>query len=105
MRRKGSSDLLIDLAGKDFFTAEEAAVYCGISLDRWRKAVEPHIRPGRFMGQTIYSREKLKAYVERVTEWKKGVPWEPNWAALDELPSRKKSGTAKATTQPKSKDE
>jgi hypothetical protein len=90
VRRKPSS-LSIHLAGKDFFTAEEAAVYCGISLKRWRKDVEPNIQPGRFMGQTIYSREDLKDYIQRTGEGKKGVPWEPNWAGLDALPARRKS--------------
>lgn len=102
MRRKGS-DLLIDLAGKDFFTAEEAAVYCGISLDRWRKVVEPHIRPGQFMGQTIFRREDVKRYIEDETKWQSGLPWEPNWAALNERPASGKAAKNGAAARRKGK--
>jgi len=72
--------------GSDFLEADDAADYCGVTLEQWKREIGPRIRPGRFRGRTIYRREDLRNYIDRETIWQGGPPWEPNWDALKPRP-------------------
>lgn len=59
-----------NLAGKDWFTEEEAAYYCGVSVRQFQGHYEElGIRPRRFMGRKLYSREELSTVISRSNPW------------------------------------
>ena len=53
-----------DLAGKDYFTVEQAADYSGICLSHWKARVQPEFPPGVFKGKLLYRRVDVARYVE-----------------------------------------
>lgn len=60
----------MDLAGKDYFTAQEAASYCCVSFSQFRaKSVEMGILPFKFMGKLVYRRSDLQRAIESEAKW------------------------------------
>jgi len=60
----------IHLSGKDWFTEQEAATYCGLSLSQFRSEYRHHnIHPRRFGGKKLYSRADLYAAIAAAPEW------------------------------------
>jgi hypothetical protein len=56
----------LNLLGKDYFTEQEAAHYCCVSLSQFRKRMtEFSIVPGVFMGKKVYRRADLSKAMER----------------------------------------
>jgi len=59
-----------NLAGKDWFTEQEAAFYCCVSASQFAHHYEElGITPRRFMGRKLYSREELSAIISRSNPW------------------------------------
>lgn len=59
-----------NLAGKDWFTEQEAAFYCCVSASQFAQHYEElGITPRRFMGRKLYSREELSAVISRSNPW------------------------------------
>lgn len=50
------------LAGKDYFTVDEAADYSGVSVSHWRSKIQPQFPPGLFFGKQIYRRRDVEAH-------------------------------------------
>jgi excisionase family DNA binding protein len=59
----------INLAGKDYFTAEEAAEYAGMFYAKWRSIVLPRFPPGLFLGKAIYRRRDVQRFIEENSSW------------------------------------
>ncbi|NID06832.1 hypothetical protein HBF26_18240 [Luteibacter jiangsuensis] len=60
----------LNIAGKDWFTEEEAAFYCGVSLRQFQTHYgELGIQPRRFMGRKLFARDELSAVIERSDPW------------------------------------
>ena|ERR1700754_4905050 len=58
------------LAGKDWFTEDEAAHYCGVSLRQFQTHyLSLGIAPRRFMGKKLFAREELHAVISRSDPW------------------------------------
>ena len=54
-----------DIAGKDYFTPEEAAHYCCVSPSQFRaKKDQYHILPFTFMGKLVYRKSDLQRIIE-----------------------------------------
>jgi hypothetical protein len=64
----------MNLAGKDYFTVEEAAEYARISVDAWRTAVQRDLRPGILFGVAIYRRDDVRRFIESNTRWPERDP-------------------------------
>jgi hypothetical protein len=59
-----------NIAGKDWFTEDEAAHYCGVSLRQFRAHYEElGISPRRFMGKKLYAREELSSIIGQSDPW------------------------------------
>lgn len=59
-----------NIAGKDWFTEPEAAFYCGVSLRKFQTdAPFLGIRPRRFMGKKLYSKNELFDLIEKSQPW------------------------------------
>lgn len=54
---------LLSLAGKDYFTVEEAAEYAGLSYSHWRRSVRPVFEPAEFFGKHIYRRCDVDRFI------------------------------------------
>lgn len=62
----------INLLGKDYFTQEEAAHYCGMSLRQFQKVSPGHgIKPAAFGGKLLYRRTDLQRAIE--AEWQRSA--------------------------------
>lgn len=48
------------LAGKDYFTVEEAADYAGISYSHWRARIQREFPPGEFYGKLLYRKADVE---------------------------------------------
>ncbi|WP_448098142.1 hypothetical protein [Luteibacter yeojuensis] len=60
----------LNLAGKDWFTEDEAAHYCGVSISQFKAHYEElGISPRRFMGKKLYAREELSSVISRSDPW------------------------------------
>lgn len=60
----------IRLEGKDWFTEQEAAAYCGVALSTFREGYrELGIRPRRTFGRKLYSRADLYEAIASSPEW------------------------------------
>lgn len=64
----------MNLAGKDYFTVQEAAQYAGIPVAVWRAAVQRDLRPGIFCGVAIYRRDDVRRFIESNTRWPEPDP-------------------------------
>lgn len=59
-----------NLAGKDWFTEQEAAFYCCVSASQFAHHYEElGITPRKFMGRKLYSREELSTVISRSNPW------------------------------------
>ncbi len=59
-----------DLRGKDYFTFDEAAHYCCVSPDQFRKKATNYRLCGRyFMGKLVFRRADCQAAIEN--EWRR----------------------------------
>jgi len=59
-----------NLAGKDWFTEQEAAFYCCVSASQFAQHYEElGITPRKFMGRKLYSREELSGVISRSNPW------------------------------------
>jgi hypothetical protein len=52
-----------ELAGKDYFTVEEAAAYACISVSHWRAKIQPVFPPAMFFGKLIYRRRDVEDFL------------------------------------------
>jgi hypothetical protein len=60
----------IDLSGKDWLTVPEAAFYCGVSEDHFRrKATAYGLVPRNFMGKQLYEKAALYAAIHGAKQW------------------------------------
>ena len=60
----------LDLRGKDYLTANEAAHYACVSLSQFqRKAGEYGLAPFRWMGKLVYRKADIQAAMEN--EWRR----------------------------------
>lgn len=60
----------IRLEGKDWFTEEEAAAYCGVALSTFRAGYHTlGVSPKRAFGRKLYSRADLYAALAACPEW------------------------------------
>lgn len=60
----------IRLEGKDWFTEDEAAEYCGVALSTFRAGYRAlGIAPRRAFGRKLYSRADLYAALSACPEW------------------------------------
>lgn len=56
----------INLAGKDYYTPEEAAAYCGVSISQFDAHKKQHgLVACSFMGKALYRKTDLKTAIER----------------------------------------
>jgi hypothetical protein len=61
----GNEKQSYDLAGKDYFTASEAAHYCCVSLSHFRENIRNSgLPPGKLWGKYIYRRSDLRRLIE-----------------------------------------
>lgn len=64
----------LNLSGKDWFTVEEAAHYCGVSDTQFRKhALDYGLQPRRFMGKQLYEKAALYAAISSAPPWSGGA--------------------------------
>ena len=62
---KLKDDQNFDLRGKEYFSTEEAAHYCCVSLRQFKRHREDYeLFPIRFMGKTLFRREDCKHAIE-----------------------------------------
>lgn len=62
--------LRIDLSGKDWLTAEEAAYYCGVSISQFNtKAAGYSLAPRNFMGKKLYEKAALYRAIHEASQW------------------------------------
>lgn len=60
----------IDISGKDWLTVTEAAFYCGVSEDHFRRrAAEYGLVPRNFMGRQLYEKAALYAAIHGAKQW------------------------------------
>lgn len=60
----------LNIAGKDWFTEEEAAFYSGVSLRQFQTHYQSlGIAPKRFMGRKLFAREELYTVISRSDPW------------------------------------
>lgn len=77
---------LINLAGKDFFTRDEAAFYACVSLSQFEEHAPLHgILAFRFMGKKVYRRSDIQNAMERAAMAAKALSQRPT-------PSRQRPG-------------
>ena len=98
----------MNLAGKDYFTIDDAAAYAGVSLSQWKKEVKNYnIRSFKFMGKRLYRKADLVRLLENAWQQSHGeaktTPPPPSTGA------KKASATALASarsraTRPKQSD-
>ncbi|WP_442253454.1 hypothetical protein ACS0OX_17145 [Stenotrophomonas pavanii] len=64
--------LRIDLSGKDWLTADEAAHYCGVSASQFNaRAHEYDLDPRKFMGKKLYAKAALYQAIYGATAWRR----------------------------------
>lgn len=60
----------INLEGKDWFTAPEAAHYCGVSESQFRRRAAEHgLIARRFMGKQLFARADLYNAISQSPTW------------------------------------
>src|SRR4249919_4067627 len=65
-----SESAKIRLEGKDWFTENEAAAYCGVVLSTFRAGYRAlGLQPKRVLGKKLYSRASLYAAIDACPEW------------------------------------
>jgi len=65
----------LNLAGKDWFTEDEAAHYCGVSVRQFQGNYEAlGIAPRRFMGKKLYERAALHEAISQAPLWNGEAP-------------------------------
>lgn len=64
------ADKVANILGKDWFTIDEAAFYCGVSISHF-KAREPDyaLLPRRFMGKKLYEGAALYEAISKSAPW------------------------------------
>ena len=68
--RQQLTTLRIDLSGKDWLTAEEAAHYCGVSVSQFNaRAHEYDLHPRKFMGKKLYEKSALYQAIYGAKAW------------------------------------
>lgn len=64
------TDKPLNIAGKDWFTVDEAAHYCGVSLRQFQTHYQSlGVTPRRFMGKKLFAREELYTVISRSDPW------------------------------------
>ena len=67
----------LDLRGKDYLSAIEAAHYCCVSPDHFAKHEatlrDMGIEPLRVMGKKVYRRADLAQFIEKSPEWQRSA--------------------------------
>jgi hypothetical protein len=59
-----------NIAGKDWLTVPEAAHYCGVSEDHFRRrAAEYRLMPRNFMGKQLYEKAALYRAIDASEPW------------------------------------
>lgn len=84
----------IRLEGKDWFTEDEAAEYCGVALSTFRAGHRAlGVTPRRAFGRKLYSRADLYAAIDACPEWQpstsaanRGISAGPRMAASGGAP-------------------
>ncbi|HEL4265727.1 TPA: hypothetical protein UM524_004320 [Stenotrophomonas maltophilia] len=67
--------LCVDLSGKDWLTADEAAHYCGVSISQFKtKAHEYDLDPREFMGKKLYEKSALYQAIYGAKAWARSSP-------------------------------
>ncbi len=62
--------LCVDLSGKDWLTADEAAHYCGVSVSQFNaRAHEYDLDPRKFMGKKLYAKAALYQAIYGAKAW------------------------------------
>ena len=62
--------LCVDLSGKDWLTADEAAHYCGVSVSQFNaRAHEYDLHPRKFMGKKLYEKAALYQAIYGAKAW------------------------------------
>lgn len=62
--------LCVDLSGKDWLTADEAAHYCGVSVSQFNaRAHEYDLDPRKFMGKKLYAKAALYRAIYGAKAW------------------------------------
>jgi hypothetical protein len=90
----------IRLEGKDWFTEDEAAVYCGVALSTFREGYRAlGIIPKRVFGRKLYSRSDLYQAIASSPEWQPstraatpGISHGPRGASTSADPSARLRG-------------
>lgn len=60
----------LNIAGKDWFTEEEAAFYSGVSLRQFQTHYQSlGVARKRFMGRKLFAREELHRVISRSDPW------------------------------------
>lgn len=73
--RQQLTTLRIDLSGKDWLTAEEAAHYCGVSVSQFNaRAHEYDLDPRKFMGKKLYEKSALYQAIYGAKAWARSSP-------------------------------
>ncbi|WP_041863872.1 DNA-binding protein [Stenotrophomonas muris] len=68
--RQQLTTLRIDLSGKDWLTAEEAAHYCGVSVSQFNARAHEHdLHPRKFMGKKLYAKTALYQAIYGAKAW------------------------------------
>lgn len=67
--------LCVDLSGKDWLTADEAAHYCGVSVSQLNaRAHEYDLDPRKFMGKKLYEKSALYQAIYGAKAWVRSSP-------------------------------
>jgi len=67
--------LCVDLSGKDWLTADEAAHYCGVSVSQFNaRAHEYDLDPRKFMGKKLYEKSALYQAIYGAKAWARSSP-------------------------------
>ncbi|HIE5355880.1 TPA: hypothetical protein ACXNP2_002491 [Stenotrophomonas maltophilia] len=62
--------LRLDILGKDWLTADEAAHYCGVSVSQFNaRAHEYDLDPRKFMGKKLYAKAALYQAIYGAKAW------------------------------------
>ncbi|MCI1113042.1 hypothetical protein MOQ26_18550 [Stenotrophomonas maltophilia] len=68
--RQQIAALCVDLSGKDWLTADEAAHYCGVSVSQFNaRAHEYDLDPRKFMGKKLYAKAALYQAIYGAKAW------------------------------------
>ena len=61
----------LNLSGKDYFSATEAAHYCCLSQSQFDENIAKEVAAINVAGRKVFSREALKTYIEGCPPWQR----------------------------------